>query len=74
MALISKTDAMIQLALCHLGKGHAHFRVVTGGKGVFALVVGIAIVEVAGNDHLPGNLHLIPVKGGEDAGILVRLI
>src|SRR3546814_4372004 len=37
-----------------------------GGEGILALVVGIAVVEVAVDQHLPGDFHGVAVNGGVD--------
>ena len=50
----------------HLGQGDALLRVVAGREGVFALVVGIDVVEIAVDHDLPGDLHRVAIDGGED--------
>ncbi len=37
----------------HFGQRHAFFGIVAGREGVFTLIVRVAIVEVAVDDHLP---------------------
>ncbi|CUI31666.1 Uncharacterised protein [Achromobacter sp. 2789STDY5608621] len=42
----------------------AFLRVVAGREGILALVVGVAVVEVAVHQHLPGDLHGVAVQRG----------
>ena len=58
----------------HLGQRNALFRIVTGREGVFALIVGIDIVEIAIDHHLPGNLHSVAIDRGEDRTILLAVV
>ena len=58
----------------HLLKIDAFFRVVAGRDGIFALIVGVHIVQISINDHLPGNLHAVAVDGGEDGVIFLGLV
>ena len=43
-------------------------------EGVLALVVGIDVVEIAVDHHLPGDLHRVAVDGGEDRAILLGIV
>ena len=50
----------------HVGDVQPLFRVVAGGERVLALVVGVAVVQVAVHQHLPGDFHGLAIDGGED--------
>jgi len=65
---------MIHLARGHFGQVHAHFRVVRGRKGVFALVIAIGVVEVPRHHHLPGDFHRVAVERGEEVDVLFGLV
>ncbi|MCY1491430.1 hypothetical protein D9M68_252140 [compost metagenome] len=60
---------MVHLGLCHLLQRHALFGIVAGGERPLALVVGIAIVEVARYLHLPGHIPLVGIDSGEDVHV-----
>ena len=53
----------------HLAQREALLRVVAGGERVLALVVGIDVVQVAIDHHLPGDLHGFAIDGGEEAPV-----
>ena len=55
-------DDPILLVGGHLGQGDAFLAVVAGREAVFALIVGIDVVEIAADDHLPGDLHGVAVE------------
>ena len=67
-------DDPVLLVGGHLGQGDAFLPVVAGREGVFALIVGIDVVEIAADDHLPGHLHRVAVQRREDRTILARLV
>src|SRR3546814_20127865 len=46
----------------------------SGREAVLALEVGVDVVEVAVDHHLPGDLHGVAVDGGEDAVVLAGLV
>ena len=69
-----KDDRPVLLVGRHLGQGDALFTVVTGRDRIQALVVRIAVVQVAVHHDLPGDFHLVTVYGGKDCVILLRLI
>ena len=73
-ALDVEDDDPVLLLGHHLGERDAFFRIVAGGEGVLALVVGIDVVEVAVDDDLPGDLHRVAVDGGEDRAVLLRVV
>ena len=58
----------------HLGQRHPFLGVVAGRHRVLAGIVGIDIVEIAVDDHLPGDLHRVAVDGREDGMILLRVV
>src|SRR6516225_4062116 len=58
----------------HFGERHALLRIVAGRERIFALVVGVGIVEIAVDHHLPGNFHGVAVDGGEDRPVLLRVV
>ena len=65
-ALDVEDDDPVLLVGRHLGQGDALLGVVAGREGVLALVVGVDVVEIAVDDHLPGDLHRVAVDRGED--------
>ena len=58
----------------HLGGRDAFFRVVAGREDVFALIVGVGVVQVAVHPDLPRDLHRVAVDGGEVRAVLLRLV
>ena len=67
-------DGPVLLGGGHLLQVHAHFGIVAGGDRVLALIVGIDVIEVAVDDHLPGDLHGVAVERREDRDVLRRII
>ncbi|MNR97683.1 hypothetical protein D3C72_288690 [compost metagenome] len=67
-------DDPVLLLRHHLFERDALFGIVAGRKAVFALVIGIDIVEVAIDDHLPCNLHGLAVDRREDREIFGGLV
>ena len=49
-------------------------RVVAGREAVFALIVGIDVVEIAADDHLPGDLHRVAIDRAEDRTVLLGIV
>ena len=62
------------LAFGHFGEGDAPLRVVAGRDRVLALVVSVAVVEIAVDDDLPRHLHRVAVDRREDGDILLWII
>ena len=54
----------------HLRQGDALLAVVAAGDGIQPLVVGVDVVEVAVDHHLPGDLHAVAIDGAEDGDVL----
>src|SRR5690606_3762399 len=54
----------------HLAYIYSLFGVVSGGERVLALVVGVAIVQVAVHDHLAGDFHGVAINGGKHREIV----
>ena len=52
-----KHHAPVLLVGRGFGYGAAFFRVIAGGKRVFTLVVGIAVIQVTIHHHLPCDFH-----------------
>ena len=65
-ALEVENDDPVLLLGHHLRQRNAFLGVVAGREGVFALVVGIDIVEVAIDHDLPGDLHGVAIDRRED--------
>ena len=63
-------DAPVLLVGGSFGYGYAFFGVIAGGERVFALVVGIAVIQVAVHHHLPGDFHGFAVDGGIDRPVV----
>ena len=47
------------------GQIHRFLRVVAGGSGVLASVIGVGIIQVAIHDHLPGHIHGVRINGSK---------
>ena len=63
------------LVVGHFLEGGALVRIVAGGKSVLALVVAVGVVEIAIDQHLPGDLHRVAVDGGVDRPVvLLRVV
>ena len=43
-------------------------------KGILALIIGVGIVEIAIDEHLPGDFHLVAVDGGEHRPVIFRIV
>ena len=63
-------DAPVLLVGRCFGNGNAFFRVIACGERVFALVVGIAVVQVAVHHHLPCDFHGFAVNGSVDSPVV----
>ena len=62
-------DDVVHLGRGHVGQGHPHFAVVGGREGPFALVIRVAVVEVARDHDLPGGQHRFRIDRGEDVHV-----
>ena len=69
-ALDVEDDNPVGFAGGHFADVQTFFRVIAGGEGVFALVVGIEVVEVAVHAHLPFDVHGIAVNSGEGGPVV----
>ena len=58
----------------HLRQRDALFRVVAGRPAVFALVVGVDVIEIAVDVDLPRYLHRVAIDRGEQCGILFGIV
>ena len=67
-------DDPVLLVGRHLGQRDAFLGVVAGREAVFALIVGIDVVEIAADDHLPGHLHRVAVDRREDRTVLLGIV
>ena len=57
-----------------LGQGHALFRVVAGRGDETTGVVGIGVIEVAIDDHLPGYVHAFGIDSVEHSEVVVGVL
>src|SRR6516164_9155161 len=64
----------VLLARGHFSERHALLRIVASGEGVLALIIGVSVVEVAVDHHLPRDFHGVAVDGGEDRPIFFRIV
>ena len=58
----------------HFRQRHPLFTVVAGGNRIISLVIGVAVIQVAVDHHLPGDLHGIAVDGAENRFVLFGLV
>ncbi len=42
-----KDHNVVTLGFHHLWQGHAHFRVIRGREGVFAVIIGVGVIKVS---------------------------
>ena len=69
-ALDVEDDNPVGFAGGHFADVQTFLGVIAGGEGVFALVVGIEVVEVAVHAHLPFDVHGVAVNGGEGGPVV----
>src|SRR5690606_10415094 len=67
--LDAEDDDPVLLICLHARQIDRLLRIVAGSHGILALVVGIDIVEIAIDKHLPGHFHRVAVNGRKDATI-----
>ena len=67
-------DDVVLVAGGHFRDGDAFLGIVAGRCDVLALIVRIVVVEVARDNHLPGDLHRVAVDGREHGAPLLRII
>ena len=67
-------DDVVLLGGGHFRQRHAFLGIVAGRERVEAVVIGIDVVQIAADHHLPGDLHRLAIDRGEDVAVLVQVI